>query len=216
MVPLRTMSDVSGNRKSKMAVTSTGSTYISACRPYSNKIPKTNTMFFGSGISMVPLQTMSDVSGNRKSKMAVTSTGSTYISACRPYSNEIPKANTMFFGSGIPMVPLQTMSDVSGNRKSKMAVTSTGSTYISACRPYSNKIPKANTMFFGSGIPMVPLRTMSDVSGNRKSKMAVTSTGSTYISACRPDSNEIPNGKLVILCSLGRAFVWCHCRQCPK
>ena len=72
------------------------------------------------------------------------------------------------------MVPLRTMSDVSGNRKSKMAVTETESTYISACRPDSNKIPNGNTMFFGSGIPMVPLRTMSDVSGNRKSKMAVT------------------------------------------
>ena len=76
-----------------------------------------------------------------------------------------------------------------------MAVAKTGSTYISACRPDSNEIPNGNTMFFGSGIHMVPLRTMSDVSGNRKSKMAVTSTGSTYISACRPDRNKIPKCK---------------------
>ena len=44
--------------------------------------------------------------------------GSIYISACRPDSNEIPIANTMFSGSGISMATFPIMFDVSGSRSS--------------------------------------------------------------------------------------------------
>ena len=50
---------------------------------------------------MVILQTMSDVSGSQKSKMAAAKTGNTYNSVCRPDSNEIPNAN-MFVRSVNP------------------------------------------------------------------------------------------------------------------
>ena len=80
----------------------------------------------------------------------------------------------MFKRSGIPKEPMLTMSDVNGNRKYKMAVTYKGSTNISVWEPESNEISNANALFHGSNIPIWNHCGMSDVSGNRKYKMAVT------------------------------------------
>ena len=74
--------------------------------------------------SKVLLQTVSLVTSSRKSKMAATQTGSTYISAWRPLRNEIPsfKKNHVS-GARQPLTLLPIVSDISGGRYSRWRPT---------------------------------------------------------------------------------------------
>ena len=64
------------------------------------------------------------------------------------------------------------MCGVSGVNKYKMAATPTGSTYIPVCILDLNDTFNSKTTFSGSGISLVPLRTVSDEDWIEKYKMA--------------------------------------------
>ena len=133
-------------------------------------------------------------------------TGSTYISACRPDSNEIPTATPMFLGSGNTVLVF--FNPIRCNRKSEIqhGGRQTGSTYISACRNF-NGYP----MFSGSGNMMLLLWMLSTVAGSHKSSILVA-------------KQEEPTSQLVyqmpmkfqqlLPCFWAQAFVSCYCEDC--
>ena len=96
----------------------------------------------------------------------------TYISACRQHRNEISKAKSMFSRSTYPMELQEMLYDITGSKKSKMAASKTGNTYISACRLDSNAIPKTTQTFSRSSNSMGLLQSLPDTTGSQKSKMA--------------------------------------------
>ena len=117
-------------------------------------------------------------------------TGSSYNSASRQNSNAVPTANPPFSGSSNPMALLRIVPDVTGSRFFKMAA-SIPEVVISRL-PYNMATPSQRiTPIFRVRQPNATITNSARC--NRKSVFqdGVLQTGSTYISAFRPDSDAV-------------------------
>ena len=95
------------------------------------------------------------------------------ISASRLARKTILTAIPMFSGSNFPMSLSVTLSDETGSQKSKMAAQNYLISSISVNIHDSTEFPTANPTFSPFSIYMKLLPILFDVSGSRKSKMAV-------------------------------------------
>ena len=101
------------------------------------------------------------------------------------------KGYPMFSGLGNSMPPSAILSDVTGSRKFKMVAVKPKE-LISQLLDMIGTPFQRLTPFSGSRRSMALLRIVSDVTGSRIFQNGCLQTGSTYISACRQDSNVVP------------------------
>ena len=137
--------------------------------------------------SMILLQLLPDVTGNRHFRMAAAKPEVLISQLLDKMATPFQRLTPIF---GIQQLNNATANTVRCNRKSvfKDGGRQTGSTYISASRQDGNSVSTANPMFSGYRNQIGPLGILSDQNGSGKSKMAAAQS---EVLISRHDRNSI-------------------------
>ena len=168
-------------------------------------------MFSGSGNSLPPSAILSDVIASRKFKMAAVKPEICISQLIDNIATPFQRLTPIF---GVQQLNGTIANPARCNRKSafKDGGRQTGSSYISASRPDSDAVSKANPPFSGSSNSAALLRILPDVTVSRILKMAA-SKPEVLISQlldkiATPFQRQTPH-------FLGPATQWRHCKYCP-